>query len=45
MRRQGLVTLQRQIWLDEMQLGAVPEPLRFNAKMVGTVIAHSDQKN
>jgi alkylation response protein AidB-like acyl-CoA dehydrogenase len=31
--------LQRQIWLDEMQLACVPEPLPFNAKMVGPVIA------
>ena len=31
--------LQRQIWLDELQLAAVPEPLAFNAKMVGPVIA------
>jgi alkylation response protein AidB-like acyl-CoA dehydrogenase len=31
--------LLRQIWLDEMQLAAVPEPLPFNAKMVGPVIA------
>ena len=31
--------LQRQIWLDEMQLASVPEPLPFNAKMVGPVIA------
>ncbi len=31
--------LQRQMWLDEMQLAAVPEPLPFNAKMVGPVIA------
>jgi alkylation response protein AidB-like acyl-CoA dehydrogenase len=31
--------LQRQIWLDEMQLACVPEPLAFNAKMVGPVIA------
>ncbi len=31
--------LQRQIWLDEMQLAAVPEPLPFNAKMIGPVIA------
>jgi alkylation response protein AidB-like acyl-CoA dehydrogenase len=30
---------QRQIWLDEMQLAAVPEPLSFNTKMVGPVIA------
>jgi alkylation response protein AidB-like acyl-CoA dehydrogenase len=31
--------LRRQIWLDEMQLAGVPEPLAFNAKMVGPVIA------
>ena len=31
--------LQQQIWLDEMQLAGVPEPLPFNAKMVGPVIA------
>jgi alkylation response protein AidB-like acyl-CoA dehydrogenase len=31
--------LQRQIWLDEMQLAGVPEPLAFNAKMIGPVIA------
>ncbi len=30
---------QHQIWLDEMQLAAVPEPLNFNVKMVGPVIA------
>ena len=30
---------QHQIWLDEMQLASVPEPLVFNAKMVGPVIA------
>ncbi len=30
---------QHQIWLDEMQLAAVPEPLNFNTKMVGPVIA------
>jgi alkylation response protein AidB-like acyl-CoA dehydrogenase len=30
---------QQQIWLDEMQLASVPEPLNFNAKMVGPVIA------
>jgi alkylation response protein AidB-like acyl-CoA dehydrogenase len=30
---------QHQIWLDEMQLACVPEPLTFNAKMVGPVIA------
>jgi alkylation response protein AidB-like acyl-CoA dehydrogenase len=32
-------TVQRQIWLDEMQLASVPEPLNFNTKMVGPVIA------
>lgn len=32
-------TIQRQIWLDEMQLACVPEPLTFNASMVGPVIA------
>lgn len=31
--------VQRQIWLDEMQLASVPEPLTFNASMVGPVIA------
>ncbi|MDX1882510.1 acyl-CoA dehydrogenase family protein [Mycolicibacterium sp. 120270] len=31
--------LQRQMWLDEMQLAGVPEPLPFNTKMVGPVIA------
>jgi alkylation response protein AidB-like acyl-CoA dehydrogenase len=30
---------QHQIWADEMQLASVPEPLNFNAKMVGPVIA------
>jgi alkylation response protein AidB-like acyl-CoA dehydrogenase len=30
---------QRHIWLDEMQLASVPEPLTFNASMVGPVIA------
>ncbi|WP_066902015.1 acyl-CoA dehydrogenase family protein [Mycolicibacterium houstonense] len=30
---------QHQIWLDEMQLAGVPEPLTFNARMVGPVIA------
>ncbi len=30
---------QQQIWLDEMQLASVPEPLNFNTKMVGPVIA------
>ena len=32
--------LQRQIWADEIQLASVPEPLAFNAGMVGPVIAH-----
>ena len=31
--------LRQQIWLDEMQLAGVPEPLAFNTKMVGPVIA------
>jgi len=31
--------MQRHIWLDEMQLASVPEPLTFNATMVGPVIA------
>lgn len=31
--------LQRHLWLDEMQLAAVPEPLPFNVNMVGPVIA------
>ena len=30
---------QHQIWSDEMQLACVPEPLNFNTKMVGPVIA------
>ncbi|SNS86344.1 acyl-CoA dehydrogenase family protein [Rhodococcoides kyotonense] len=30
---------QRHIWLHEMQLASVPEPLTFNASMVGPVIA------
>jgi alkylation response protein AidB-like acyl-CoA dehydrogenase len=30
---------QYQIWADEMQLACVPEPLNFNTKMVGPVIA------
>ncbi len=30
---------QQQIWQDEMQLASVPEPLNFNTKMVGPVIA------
>src|SRR5205085_5102471 len=31
--------IQKQIWLDEMQLACAPEPLNFNTKMVGPVIA------
>ena len=31
--------LQRQIWADEMRLACVPEPLAFNANMIGPVIA------
>ncbi|ATQ30019.1 acyl-CoA dehydrogenase family protein [Rhodococcus ruber] len=32
--------VQRHIWLDEMQLASVPDPLPFNASMIGPVIAH-----
>ncbi|MEV6767045.1 acyl-CoA dehydrogenase family protein [Nocardia sp. NPDC051030] len=31
--------MQRHIWEDEMQLASVPEPLTFNAQMIGPVIA------
>jgi alkylation response protein AidB-like acyl-CoA dehydrogenase len=31
--------LQRQIWSEEMRMAYVPEPLAFNASMVGPVIA------
>ncbi|BBZ76409.1 acyl-CoA dehydrogenase [Mycolicibacterium anyangense] len=31
--------LQRQIWADELRMACVPEPLAFNASMVGPVIA------
>lgn len=31
--------LQRQIWAEEMRMACVPEPLAFNASMVGPVIA------
>ncbi|MFQ6327205.1 acyl-CoA dehydrogenase family protein [Nocardia sp. CWNU-33] len=31
--------MQRHIWQDELQLASVPEPLTFNAQMVGPVIA------
>ncbi|HYO00854.1 MAG TPA: acyl-CoA dehydrogenase family protein [Mycobacterium sp.] len=36
---QDWTPLQRQIWADEMRLACVPEPLAFNASMVGPVIA------
>ncbi|MDN5544331.1 MAG: acyl-CoA dehydrogenase family protein, partial [Rhodococcus sp. (in: high G+C Gram-positive bacteria)] len=39
--------VQHNIWLDELQLASVPEPLAFNANMVGQVIAafgSQDQK-
>ncbi|MCX0271353.1 acyl-CoA dehydrogenase family protein [Nocardia zapadnayensis] len=31
--------MQRHLWQDEMQLASVPDPLTFNATMVGPVIA------
>ncbi|WP_280419009.1 acyl-CoA dehydrogenase family protein [Nocardia carnea] len=31
--------MQRHIWQDEMQLASVPDPLTFNATMIGPVIA------
>jgi len=37
--RKGLDPTQHQIWLDEMQLASVPEPLNVNTKMVDLVIA------
>ncbi|MDT5064563.1 MAG: hypothetical protein QOK02_718 [Mycobacterium sp.] len=36
---QDWTPLQRQIWSDELRLACVPEPLAFNASMVGPVIA------
>lgn len=36
---QDWTPVQHHIWLDEMQLASVPEPLAFNANMVGPVIA------
>jgi alkylation response protein AidB-like acyl-CoA dehydrogenase len=36
---QDWTPIQRQIWSDEMRLACVPEPLAFNASMVGPVIA------
>jgi alkylation response protein AidB-like acyl-CoA dehydrogenase len=32
-------SLQRHIWREEMQLACVPEPLPFNASMIGPVLA------
>ncbi|MFI1911633.1 acyl-CoA dehydrogenase family protein [Nocardia sp. NPDC020380] len=31
--------MQRHLWEDQMQLASVPEPLTFNAQMIGPVIA------
>ena len=36
---QDWTPLQRQIWSDELRLACVPEPLAFNASMVGPVLA------
>jgi alkylation response protein AidB-like acyl-CoA dehydrogenase len=36
---QDWTPLQRQIWSDELRMACVPEPLAFNATMVGPVIA------
>lgn len=36
---QDWTPVQRHLWLNEMQLASVPEPLAFNAMMVGPVIA------
>lgn len=36
---QDWTPLQRHIWREEMQLACVPEPLAFNAGMIGPVIA------
>ncbi|MBO0884292.1 MAG: acyl-CoA dehydrogenase family protein, partial [Mycobacterium sp.] len=35
---QEFTALQRHIWLDEMQLAGVPEPLFFNVQMLGPVL-------
>ena len=35
----GWTPLQMHIWREEMQLACVPEPLAFNASMIGPVIA------
>jgi hypothetical protein len=37
--RKGLDPTQHRIWLEEMQLASVPEPLNFNTEMVDPVIA------
>ncbi len=36
---QDWTPVQRHIWLEEMQLACVPQPLAFNTSMVGPVIA------
>ncbi len=36
---QDWTPMQRHLWLEEMQLASVPQPLAFNASMVGPVIA------
>ncbi|WP_405485508.1 acyl-CoA dehydrogenase family protein [Nocardia sp. NBC_00511] len=36
---QDWTPMQRHLWEDEMQLASVPEPLTFNAQMIGPVIA------
>ncbi|PRZ42590.1 hypothetical protein CLV47_105212 [Antricoccus suffuscus] len=36
---QDWTPMQRHLWLEEMQLACVPQPLAFNASMVGPVIA------
>jgi alkylation response protein AidB-like acyl-CoA dehydrogenase len=36
---QDWTPLQRHIWREEMQLASVPEPLAFNASMIGPVLA------
>ncbi|OFJ52895.1 acyl-CoA dehydrogenase family protein [Mycolicibacterium grossiae] len=36
---QDWTPIRKQIWADELQMAGVPEPLAFNASMVGPVIA------
>ncbi len=36
----GWSDLRRHIWYDELQRAGVPQPLAFNASMIGPVIAH-----